>query len=92
MNKYSITSYSYNQAKALGVKIKPSKTKNKKIDVYKNDKKVASIGDVRYKDYPTYMKEDKDLAKERRALYKKRHRKDIDIVGSPGYYANKILW
>ena len=27
---------------------------NKKIDVFKNNVKVASIGDINYKDYPTY--------------------------------------
>ena len=92
MHKYNITTYSYNQAKKLGVTIKPSETKNKKIDVYKGDKKIASIGNVRYKDYPTYMKEDKDIANKHRAAYKKRHHKDLNKTGTPGYYANKILW
>jgi hypothetical protein len=92
MKKYNITNYSYKMADKLGVDIKPSDKKNKKIDVYKNNIKIASIGDVNYKDYPTYLKEDKKLADERRALYRKRHNKDLKVVGSPGYYANKILW
>jgi len=92
MKKYNITDYSYKMADKLGVDIKPSDKKNKKIDVYKNNIKIASIGDINYKDYPTYLKEDKKLANERRALYRKRHSKDLKVVGSPGYYASKILW
>lgn len=92
MKKYNITNYSYKMADKLGVEIKPSEKKNKKIDVYKNNVKIASIGDVNFKDYPTYLQEDKKLANERRKLYRKRHSKDLKVVGSPGYYANKILW
>jgi hypothetical protein len=32
---YNITNYTYKKAKKLGVKIKPSTNKTKKIDVYK---------------------------------------------------------
>ena len=39
---YSIKQYTYDQAKKLGVQVKPSTVKSKKIDVYKDDKKVAS--------------------------------------------------
>ena len=52
---YKITEYSKEQARKLGVDIKPSVKKNKKIDVIKNGKVVASIGDKRYKDYPTFI-------------------------------------
>jgi len=90
---YEITNYSKAKAKQLGVKIKPSKNKNKKIDVFKNDTFVASIGGAGYKDYPTYVKEDGlEKAKERRRLYKLRHAKDSMIVGSPSFYASNILW
>jgi hypothetical protein len=90
---YEITNYSKAKARKLGVEIKPSKNKNKKIDVYKNDNFVASIGGAGYKDYPTYVKEDGlTIAKERRKLYKLRHNKDRLIKGSPGFYADKILW
>lgn len=90
---YNITEYSKIQAKKLGVEIKPSTRKNKKIDVFKNDKKVASIGGKGYKDFPTYIKE-KGLtyAKERRKLYKERHEDDRHKKGSAGFYADKILW
>ena len=89
---YQITNYSYQQAKILGVEIKPSKSKNKKIDVFKNGNKLASIGGKGYKDYPTYLKLDKSLAEERRRLYKIRHDKDRKIKGSAGYFTDKILW
>lgn len=89
---YSITQYSKDQAKKLGVSIKPSTRKNKKIDVFKDGEYVVSIGDVRYKDYPTFMKEDKALADKRRQAYKKRHEKDRHTPNTAGYYADKILW
>jgi hypothetical protein len=95
---YTISQYSFNQAKKLGVTIKPSTRKNKKIDVFKNDKKIASIGDIRYNDYTIYMKLEKegkvkkDTAKERRRLYRIRHDKEKDKIGSAGYYAYYILW
>ena len=90
---YEITEYSKQQAKKLGVQIKPSTRKDKKIDVFKNDTKVASIGAKGYKDFPTYKKE-KGLAfaEERRRLYKERHEKDRHKKGSAGFYADKILW
>jgi hypothetical protein len=89
---YKITAYSYKRAKELGVTIKHSSNPKKKIDVYKNNVKIASIGAIGYKDYPTYLKEDKELAEKRRINYKKRHDSDRHNVGSNGYYADKILW
>jgi len=90
---YKITTYSKQQAKKLGVEIRPSENKNKKIDVYKGDKRVASIGSKNYKDYPTYINE-KGLAyaNERRQLYKVRHDNDRKVKGSNGWYADRILW
>jgi hypothetical protein len=90
---YKIKKYSYNQADKLGVKIKPSTKKDKKIDVLKDNKVIASIGDKNYLDFPSYIeKEGLNYANERRRLYKLRHNKDRFIVGSKGYYADKILW
>ena len=90
---YQITNYTYQQAKKLGVDVKPSTDKKKKIDVIKNGYKIASVGAIGYKDYPTYMKE-KGLiyANERRKLYKIRHSRDRQKVGSNGYFADKLLW
>ena len=88
---YTIKKYSYDQAKKLGVTIKPSESKNKKIDVYKDNNFICSIGDSRYNDYPTFLEIDKDLALEKRRLYHIRHRKD-NIIGTRGLYSLKILW
>jgi hypothetical protein len=90
---YRITDYTYKQAKKLGVEIKPSKNKKKKIDVLKNGKKISSVGATGYKDYPTYINENGlAYANERRKLYKIRHSEDRLKTGSNGYYADKLLW
>jgi len=95
---YPITKYSFDQAKKIGVTIKPSTLKNKKIDIFKDGKKIASVGGVKkdgsyYKDYPTYIKtEGKEKADKRRRLYKIRHNKTRLIKGTNSYYADKILW
>jgi hypothetical protein len=90
---YSITSYTKKQAKKIGVEVKPSKVKGKKIDVFKNGKKVASVGAIGYGDYPTYIRtKGKKYADERRRLYKIRHQSNRTKVGSNGYYADKLLW
>jgi len=91
---YSISKYSYQQAKKLGVTIKPSEVKDKKIDVFnKKGEKIASIGYLGMNDYPTWIRKmGKEFADRRRKAYKSRHEKDRHIAGSPGYYADKILW
>ena len=90
---YKITAYTYKKAKQLGVSVKPSTNKTKKIDVCKRDKKVASIGANGMSDYPTYIKTHGiKYANTRRKLYKIRHKKDRTIRGTPGYYADKLLW
>jgi len=40
---YKITTYTKEQAKKIGVVVKPSKVKGKKIDVYKNGEEVPSV-------------------------------------------------
>lgn len=90
---YSITNYTKQQAKKLGVVVKPSLVKGKKIDVFKGGAKIASVGAIGYSDYPTYIKtKGKAYADERRRLYKIRHSKDRNVKGSDGYYADKLLW
>jgi hypothetical protein len=74
---YTITDYTKKRAKELGVIVEPSTRKNKKLDVYKDDELIASIGDSRYSDYPTYLKtKGKAYADERRKLYHLRHTQD----------------
>ena len=98
MSSYKITKYTLNQAKKLGVTVKPSTRKDKKIDVFKNGQKIASIGGIRpngepYKDFPTWTQE-KGLAyaKERRRLYRIRHKGEEKDIGSGGFYAWMLLW
>ena len=74
------------RAKQLGVTVKESTRRHKKLDVFKNGLKVASIGDIRYSDYLQH----KDKA--RRKLYKLRHDNDRHVKGTAGYYADQILW
>lgn len=90
---YKITAYTKRQAKKLGVTVKPSRVGGKKIDVFKRGKKVASVGALGYKDYPTYLKtKGKKFADIRRKMYKARHEKNRKVVGSSGYYADRLLW
>jgi hypothetical protein len=90
---YSISNYTKSQARKLGVEVRRSTSKGKKIDVFKNGKKIASIGALGYKDYPSFMKSHgKSYAEKRRSAYKKRHSKDRKRKGTPGYYADRLLW
>ena len=90
---YKISDYSKKQAEKLNVTIKPSQKKDKKIDVIKNGHVIASIGNKNYKDYPTYIQENgKTYADKRRKLYKLRHKNDIHIKNTPGFFAGRILW
>ena len=99
---YKITNYTRQQAKKLGVIVKPSTNPVKKIDVFKEVrgemKKVASVGAIGYNDYPTYMrlekegKVEKGTAKDRRKNYKIRHQNNRNKKGTNGWYADKLLW
>lgn len=90
---YNIKQYTLNNAKKMGVEVKPSSVKSKKIDVFRGGKKVASIGALGMNDYPTYLQtKGKAYADERRRLYKIRHQSTRGKVGSPSYYADKLLW
>jgi len=90
---YEIKARQKRNAKKLGVEIKPSTNKNKKVDVFKDGKKIASIGAIAYSDYATYIKTDgKEFADKRRTLYKGRHEKTRKKIGSNSYYADKLLW
>lgn len=90
---YAIKEHTREQAKKLGVTVKPSTSKDKKIDVHKGDKKVASVGQKGYTDYATLLKTaGKQEADKRRQAYKSRHEKTRHRVGSNSYYADKLLW
>lgn len=93
MKKYIPTDRQERNARALGVRIAPAKNKAKKLDVYRNGRKVASIGARGYMDFDMWLAEKgAGYASERRRLYKIRHERNRHKEGSPGYYADKILW
>jgi len=89
---YKILPYTFEKAKQLGVYIKPSTRKNKKLDIYDgNYQYITSVGNINYKDFPTYIKEKGiDYAEKRRKLYYIRH-KDYEL-GSRDFYAKALLW
>ncbi len=90
---YQIKPAQRSRASAIGVSIKPSKVKGKKLDVFKGDKKVASIGALGMGDFETFKKtKGLEFANKRRKAYKSRHQKTRTKVGTPSYYADKILW
>jgi hypothetical protein len=90
---YKISQYTKTKAKQLGVIVKPSTNHNKKIDVYKDGEKIASIGSIYHYDFPTYLKiKGKEYAEERQRLYKLRHAKDLSNEGSPGWWSDQLLW
>jgi hypothetical protein len=90
---YDIKAYTKARAKLLGVQVKPSTNKGKKIDVYKNNEKIASVGAIGYGDFPTYLQtKGKAYAESRKRLYKIRHEKDRNKPNTAGFYADKLLW
>jgi len=91
---YKISQRTYDRANELGVMIFPSQLKGKKIDVYtKEGEYICSVGALGFKDYSSYIRTDGiQYANNRRYLYKLRHNRDRHIVGTPGYYADQLLW
>lgn len=89
---YKILKQQTAAAKKLGVTIKPSTVKGKKIAVFKKGEKVADIGALGYGDYWTYYTSDPYLAREKRKAYQARHNGEQNKIGSPGFYAWYILW
>ena len=85
MPTYDLAIAKKNAAK-IGVEVMPSKNKKKKLDVYKYGKKVASIGSKYYYDYTITRDKQKQKA------YLARFAKTRVKVGTPSYYAWKILW
>ena len=102
---YNIRPRSYEIAKKLGIKIKPSTRQYKKIDIYtpvkgrvNTYKYKFSVGDRRYMDYHLWKtleargKVPPGTAEKRRKAYKLRHSKDLRVKGSPGFFAYRLLW
>jgi thiamine monophosphate kinase len=90
---YSITPHTRRQAKRIGVNVKPSKRKGKKLDVYQNGKLVASVGAIGYTDYGTLLAKGQRIeAEKRRKRYKQRHQANRTKRATPGWYADQLLW
>ena len=93
MSNYEIKDYTYEKARMYELVVKSSLKKGKKIDVYQNDKKIASIGDINYLDYPSYViLYGKMYAENRRRLYRIRHRKDNMEKYSAAWLSYHLLW
>ena len=93
INKYyKITKYSYDRAKDLDIRLKPSFKGNYKIDIFdKLGNYITSIGHRQYKDYGQYLENNgQEYADYRRMLYYKRHKNYSKF--SRGWYTSKILW
>ncbi len=73
-------------ARKIGVTVKKSTRAGKKLDIFRGDRKLATIGDINYYDFTIHKDE------QRRKNYLSRHAKTRVKVGSPSYYAWKILW
>ena len=90
---YVITKYSFDKAKLFNLTIKVSKNPLKKIDVYRDNIFLASIGDSRYNDYPHYcIIYNKEYADKRKLLYHNRHKKNADVKYSKQWLALNLLW
>lgn len=95
---YVITDEIKRRAKAIGVEVKPSNAKGKKLDAFKNGVLQASFGAKGYKDFHLYKKEEgQQVANQKRKQYKARHEKNRKVKYrdgrlTAGYLADKILW
>ena len=93
MSNYKITPYTFNKAKELGLTVKVSKFPLKKLDVYKDNVYLSSIGDSKYMDYPNYIIVYGQIhANERKRLYVNRHKKNSDVKYSKQWLALNLLW
>jgi hypothetical protein len=93
---YQIQQRQKAQAKKLGLTIKSSTNKKKKIDIFKGKDKIGSAGAIGYNDFATYLKSiGKEAANKKRLAYLKRHSKEPkmkDGKRTNSYYADEILW
>ena len=105
---YKITDYSFKKLDELNkifktdaFRIEPSTNKSKKIDVFINEKKVASVGAIKsngvpYLDYPNYINiRGQKYADKRKQLYYDRHASESMVKDgkiTPSWYAKYFLW
>ncbi len=92
---YEIQPYTYEQAQKLNVTVMPSRKANKKIDVFdrRDLQYITSVGDIRYGDYPTYLKNNGiDYANKRRYAFHKRFKTTELNPYTNLYFSSKLLW
>lgn len=88
---YTITPHTRSQAKRLGVEVYPSKRPGKKLDVFRGEHLVGSVGAKGYGDFGTYLvSEGRPYAEEKRKLYHARH--SDGPKDSPAWLAKRLLW
>ena len=89
---YDIKDYSYARAEKIGVIIRPSEKKHKKIDVFdKQGNYICSIGAKKMSDYPTYIQSHGlEFANERRKRFYQRF--NNITKDTPLWYCAVILW
>ena len=100
---YVITDYSKLRLKELNdaldsnaISIEPSKNKTKKIDIFINNKKVASVGAIGMKDFPTHIKErGLEFANKRQKAFNNRFKRIPNIKNGKitnMFYSRYFLW
>ena len=93
---YIVTQEIRKRAKELGVTVKSSTDPAKKLDVYQEGKKIASIGQAGSNDYHLWQKQvSKAYADQRRKLYYMRHpykTRMVNGVYTADYLAKQLLW
>lgn len=93
---YPITKRQYAIARKIGIHIFPSDKEKFKIDIYDGEGMYhCSIGSSKYMDYFLYMNDKtkgKEYAEARKRFYYIRHKKDLERIGSKGWFSWKILW
>ena len=98
---YTILPYTRQRAEKLGLQVRASNKDDKKIDVLRSGKVIASVGASGFKDYPTYRQLEKKgnvsvgTAEKRKEAYHARHGvypKRRDGEYTPGFLAGQLLW
>ena len=92
---YQIKKHTLDRAKELGLKVFASDNPKYKIEVYDglSGHFLFYGGDSNYSDYPSYLESHgREYANERRRLYRIRHQKEINNIGSKGSIIAYLLW
>ena len=93
--------YTRQRAERLGLQVRASNKDDKKIDVLRGKKVVASVGASGHGDYPTYRQLEKKgsvpvgMAEKSKEAYHARHGvhpKRRDGEYTPGFLAGQLLW